>query len=291
MSEFKNSDVLRGILHALYNVAGRRTSQNFAVTVMGAIAKTLEQKYDFLKYIRIQEGSSGDSVIDISSDIDSIHPAILGKAIEAIIRVVYMDLKKKAGFFFITELKKHAGERVISELRNYGVDLDLLQLEQHYLYRRRERKKSSTGDKEKKQHDDVGVLGYSWNNVSSWKYDPNSKVCVIYGNDGKELDKLNLDVIIRNYIGSLTEDGVVESPGDYGEEEIEINEKEFELLKMLYLRDMDAETAIALLHISQKELDSMIRRLLKIEMLHYVSYDEVELTEMGISHLSTKEKK
>lgn len=60
---------------------------------------------------------------------------------------------------------------------------------------------------------------------------------------------------------------------------------------MLHVRDIDAETATALLHVTEKELNYMIRRLLTLEMLHYISQDEVELTETGIEHLKTKNNK
>lgn len=289
MSELKNSDVLGDILRALYTVAARRTTQSFAAAVIGSIIKTLEQNHDFLKYVRIEESGysgSGD-VVDIAPDIDSVDPVRVGRAIEAIIRVVYMDLIGKAGLFFMNELKKYAGEGVISEIKNYGVDLAALQTEQHYLYRRREKKKPHP--KGRKHSGDVSLLGYTWNNVSSWKYDPSRKVCTLYDKGGKVLDQLNLDTIIENYVKELSE-SYDELPSEYEEgEEIAINEKELELLKMLHSRDIDAETAVTLLHISKNEFESMVRKLLQIEMLHYVSFNVVELTEIGISYLSKKE--
>ena len=143
--------------------------------------------------------------------------------------------------------------------------------------------------------DNVSVLGYTEKNISSWHYDPKSKVCIIYDKNGKELDRLNLDTIIRSYIGNLTEEGVIEPQKDYVEKEkregIEISEKEFELLKMLYVRDVDVKTATSLLNVTEKQLNFMVRRLLTLEMLHYISFDEVELTDIGIAHLGTKEKK
>jgi len=60
-------------------------------------------------------------------------------------------------------------------------------------------------------------------------------------------------------------------------------------LKMLYSRDIDAETAVVLLHISKNEFNSMIHHLLEIEMLQYVSFNIIELTETGISYISKKE--
>ena len=53
MAELKNSDILRGIIKALFLTAGRRTTQTFAVAVLGAITRTLEQRYDFLGFIML----------------------------------------------------------------------------------------------------------------------------------------------------------------------------------------------------------------------------------------------
>jgi len=288
----KNSKVLKEILQALYAVASRRTTRNFAATVIGAIVKTLEQNYKFLKYVGLKESelSRTDNVITIDSEIDNVDPAQVGRAIEAIIRVVYMDLIGKAGLFFIKELKKNAGENVIEELKKFDVDLAALQTEQHYLYRKRERKKArsvSGRRKGEKKRDGVSLLGYTWNQVSSWKYDPDKQICTLYGKDGKVLDKLNLENIIEDYVKDLSET-YDEIPEEY-EGDFQITEKEFELLKMLYSRDIDAETAVVLLHISKSEFNSMIHHLLEIEMLQYVSFNIIELTETGISYISKKE--
>jgi len=297
MPELKNSDIIKGVLRALYVVAGRRTTQNFAVAVIGAITRTLEQRYAFLKHVNILSERGSDDIVVIDSDLNSVDAIRVGKAVEAIVQVVYMDLKEKAGLYFIRELKRNAGDAVISSLRDVGVDLELLQLQQHYLYRRGERAKK-TGDKGKagKQPalDNVSLLGYSWKNVSSWNFDSEKKVCVIYGKDGKKLDELNLDSIVRKYIGNLTEDGVIETPtdftGDDGGKKIELSDKELGLLRMLHDRDVDVETAINILHVSHEDLEYMIRRLLKLEMLQYISSDEVELTEIGIAYMKAKEK-
>lgn len=285
----KNSKVLGGILIALYAVASRRTTHNFAATVIGAIVKTLEQSYPFLKHVKIEEGevSRTSDVININHDIDDVNPTQVGRAIEAIIRVVYMDLIGKAGLFFIKELKRKAGEDIIDQLKAFGVDLAALQTEQHYLYRRRERKKERAASKKRKKGEGVSLLGYTWSEVSSWKYDSDKQVCTLYNKEGKVLDKLNLESIIEDYVKNLT-DTVDEVPEGF-EEDINLTEKEFQLLKMLYSRDVDAETAVVLLHISKNEFGAMIHHLLEVEMLQYVSFNVIELTEIGISYISKRE--
>jgi hypothetical protein len=294
MTEIKNSDVLSSILRALYSVASRRTTQSFAATVIGAIIKTLEQNYEFLNYVHIEnlEYVNSEVIINIDPEINAIDRPRIGLAVEAIIRIVYMDLVGKTGLFFMKELKGQAGEQIISELRNYGVDLALLQTEQRYMHRQHRKKKQEAHERKSnsdtmKHHDDVSLLGYSWKNVGSWQYDPLQKTCVLYSKEGRELDRLNLDTIIESYITNLTDE--YDDPSSSYEEEVTLTDKEIELLKILYTRDMDAETATVVLHVSKIEFEHIVRKLLQSELLHYVSFNEIELTEEGVSFLSEKQ--
>lgn len=284
MGKYTNSYVLGEVLKSLYHVAGRRTTNSFAAKVIGSIIKTLEQKYIFLKYVRINDKGEllEDEAIAISPEIENVKPELIGRAIEAIVRVVYMDIIGKAGLFFIAELKKRAGEELMDELQNFGVDLAALQIEQHYLYRSRERKKAK-----KKPYGDVSLLGYTWKNVASWEYDQKRKVCILYDKNGEILDTLNLDSIIEDYVKNLSE-SLEELPEEL-ESEFVLNDKEFELLKMLQTRDMDAETAMTLLHVSKEEFDEMVKRLLQNELLQYTSFNVIELTEIGISYIHKRE--
>jgi hypothetical protein len=293
MACLENCEVIGGILRTLYSVASRRTSQTFAATVIGAIIKTLEPNYDFLRYINIEnpEFTNSEIVINISNDINTVDRHRIGNAIEAIIRIVYMDLVGKTGLFFIKELKEQAGEQIISELRDFGVDLALLQTEQRYMHRQHRKRKQQTQMRKtqgNEHRDDVSLLGYSWKNVGSWKYDPLQKTCVLYSKEGRELDRLNLDTIIESYVTNLTQE--YEDPSGEYQEDVSLSDKEIELLKMLQSRDMDAETALVVLHVSKIEFEHIIRKLLQNELLHYVSFNEIELTEEGLTFLNGKEK-
>jgi predicted 3-demethylubiquinone-9 3-methyltransferase (glyoxalase superfamily) len=291
MYKLQNSDLLKSILKAIYLTASRRTAPSFAIAVIGAITKTLESKYDFLKNIVFHDEGSSDDFIFISSEVNSIEPYIVAKAIESIVQVVYLNLKKKAGFFFIKELIRNAGENVISNLKDIGVDLELIQIQQHYLYRRQNLSGKTKLNMGQKQLNNVSLLGYSWKNVSNWKFDTGNKNCVIYDNNGKELDNINLDTVVRKYISSISDDG--RNITDENKEEIkkiELTNKEFELLNMIQSQDTDFESATALLHITQEELKEIIRKLLTSELLHYVSSDEIALTEIGIAYLKERKR-
>ena len=294
MVELKNSVLLEAILTALYNVACRRTSNKLADETIGSTIKTLEGKFEFLKYVSIIKPDISEEgfAISFDSDIDNIRPEVIGKSIEALIRVVYNDIGNDAGLYFISEIKDLAGEEISKMILNCEIDLDQIQFEQHYAYRRRDKKqKIAQAGKEgripRKKPDNL--LGYSWGEISYWRHEPGSKYCTLYDKEGNVMDKLNLDRIIQNYVEKLS--GYVDINPREIEKETRIYEKEYELLQLLLQQDMDAETAVHKLKISKEELKNMIRKLSQMELLQYVDYNTVEITDVGIGYLTNKEKK
>lgn len=291
MEKVKNSILLEAVIKAVYNVASRRTSLKFADETVGSTLKTLEGKFDFLKYVNVSSRNAADGSLDVSvsPDVDLISSYEVGKAIEALVRVVYNDMSSDAGLYFITELKENAGEEITRKIMDCDVDLDQVQLEQHYAYRRHERKKSiadaaKRGDLDKRQPENL--LGYTWGTVSHWKHEPGSKYCTLFDKEGNVVDRLNLDRIIQNYVERLS--GYVDVDTREIEKEVRIYEKEYNLLQLLLEKDMDADTAMHTLNISKEELNNMIRKLSQMEMLQYVSYDTIELTDVGIGYISKK---
>ena len=215
MSKLSNTDIFENVMHNLFKTAGIRTSKNFAVAVIYAITKALEQRYDFLKYININIRGDSDNLVNISQDLNSIDPIRVGQSIEAIIKVLCMDFKEKAGLYFINEFMKNIGENTVTELNENGIDFEILKIQQHFLYRQRERIKNKSDKSEdfltKKEK---SLLDYSWENVSSWDYDSNNRNCKILDKDGKVLDQIDLDKIVKKYIHYLTEANSVETSTD-----------------------------------------------------------------------------
>lgn len=290
MSEFKNSDVVRHILKAVFVVAGRRTLDSFAAKVVKTIVKTLEREFDFLKHVEIKDAvySEMEEIFTVSSNLDSIEPYKIGKAIDIILREVYIELKDDAGLYFISELKDYLGEKYVVAIENLGVNLDEIQSTQHQLYSLQDRKKSvptmeTKAVQKAEKIDDANLLDYTWGDVSNWEYENN--VVFLYRDEGDLLDKLHLDMLVEDYVNRYTK---FKEPSPTSKM-FEIDEKEREFLQMLHSRDMDIELAKVLLHISREELDTMINRLLELEMLQHVSFNEVKLTEKGINYLLGKE--
>jgi len=293
MEEMNNSALIEYIVKALYTVASRRTTSKFADETLGSSIKTLEKKFDFLRHVSIDQKNlpNGGFAVSVSSDIDLVHPSKVGKAIEALIRIVYSDLSEDAGLYFVTELKENAGDNITKKIRDFNIDLDQVQLEQHHAYRRLERKKRISESAKAGRLDSrnpENLLGYTWDNVSHWKHDPGSKFCTLYDKQGNVVDRLNLDRIIQNYVEKLS--GVTDVDIREIEKDAVVYEKEYELLKLMLERDMDAETAMHVLKISREELNGMIKKLSEMEMLQFVDYNTLEITETGIGYLSKKGK-
>ena len=219
MTRLTNAEIFEHVLHGLFSTAGRRTSKNFAGAVIHAITKALEQKYDFLKYVKFNFKGESDELINISPEINSIDIIKVGQAVEALVKVICMDFKDRAGLYFINEVKKNTGEAAISDLKDAGIDFELLQIQQHYLFRQHERIKNKEKTDSLVSKKEKSLLDYSWENVSKWDYDSNNHNCKIYDKHGKVLDQLNLDDIVKKYIHNLTEGDSVETSTDYKKEE------------------------------------------------------------------------
>jgi len=219
MNKCTNAYIVEKIMYGLYNTAGRRTTFNFAIAIMDTITRTLEQRYDFLKYLIFKIQSESEEVIKIDSNINFADPTKVGKAIEAIVKVVCMDLQEKAGLYFINELKKNTDQDVIECLYDIGVDLELLKIQQHYIYRQSKRIKAMSKESFKEsndiKHEEKSILNYNWEDVSNCEYDPINKTCTIYDKAGNVLDHLDLNLIVKNYIKYLSEEDSFETSIDY----------------------------------------------------------------------------
>jgi len=286
MDSYTKTDLVKKTIQCVYIVASRRTSSRFADDTIKSSIEALKDRYDFLQGVTLynEVPEESDKYVSFSStSIEQLTLENIGKAIESFIRIVYEELSEEAGLYFITELKEYAGKNYTRAIGNCGVDLDQIQLEQHHAYERRERKK-----KLKQGGSTENLLGYNWEKVSSWHHEEGSKYCTLYDEQGQVLDRLNLDRIIQNYVETLS--GEVTADPVKLEKEVRIFEKEYNLLKLMLKGDMEADTAIKMLQITRDELNGMIKKLSKMEMVQYVTTDTIELTNSGISYVNNQER-
>lgn len=271
-----NTELVKNTVVALCKVSGRRTSESFAFKVMNTIVDSLKQRYDFFNHVNIKGITQPDDVY-VSSKINTVDSTNIYKAIETMIRIVHMDLLDDAGLYFVKEFKQEIERDTLYDLIQHGIDLQSLEMEQQHVYQYRQEKKSISQD--------TSLLGYTWKDVSNWKYDDMNNVCILYDTNEGILDKLNLDVIIKEHIDRLTGSQEIK---DISGLQTERYEKEFELLHLLHEKDLDIDTTLSLLQVSENDLEHMIERLLNLGLLEYLDFDVVKLSEKGIKYIEQK---
>ena len=287
MPVVQNSILMRRVIEGLFAVVGRRTLDSHAIKVIQTVLKKLVPTFGFLENIVVHdELFSQEGVrMTIDSRFDSVNRAMVGKAAQALVQVISMDMVKTAGeevgLFFITELKGRLGDEILDDLRDRGVNLDRLQKDNHQLHQMKgpEMKQLSTQEEEELE------VPYTWETVNSWKYDNN--VCMLYDNGGKLLDTIQLDLLVEDYVRRVMEtEGNETKP--IAQAILQVTEQDDAFLEMLKEKDIDVEYAMTLLHISQQKLQTMIQKLLQLEMLQHISDNEVKLTEKGLQYLLEK---
>ena len=126
----ETSDVIRQSLKSIIDVIGRRSSEDYAIVMVGRAVKELQDKYDFLRFVEIKNTKYFEvaETIDIESSINHIEPDKVGKFFQEFIETISMAMGENAGFFFIKELKDTIGTEFETILNNMGVNLDFMQL-------------------------------------------------------------------------------------------------------------------------------------------------------------------
>lgn len=205
MENLSNGIIVKDIIVNLCNTISKRTSQRFGFALVEAISNALENKYYFLKHIKFNLNNEPEDIIKVSPELDSIDPLLVGRSMEAIFQVIFLDLKDKAGSSLIDEFSENIDNDLTNKIKDFGIDLDLLRLQQKYIYNQQKRRKhisdhTETSNSIKKDY----FLNYSWENVDDLKYDNDSRVVTIIGKDGEILDNINLDKIVISYLVNLT---------------------------------------------------------------------------------------
>jgi Mn-dependent DtxR family transcriptional regulator len=143
---FTNKEMLENVLSSLESIISEKTNKDYAHTALSILLQKLENKYRFLDNI-----SENETKWNINIKINEIEKKQVYKAIEAIVRIIYMDLKENAGLFFLSELEARIKPGFINELRENGIDIDLLKIEHHVLYRDFNRLKFDLNNKQEEQ--------------------------------------------------------------------------------------------------------------------------------------------
>jgi hypothetical protein len=288
MGIIKNSDLIKSVTMTMLAITSRRSSESLSMLLVDTILKTLKRRYPFLQYVTIQKNegfqTSPGNIIQIDPEIEAIDQATVARVIESMIRIIVMDLKEKAGLFFVKELRERLGDNYIDALRRYQVDFDLMQLEIDYAREQRKRRATHQIGPNGGKQEPGSVLGYNWESVANWRYEGN--VCTLYDKNGKVLDKLFLDQIIENHVRTITES---QEMFHEIEQTADLTDEHKQLLKILYSKDLDMEEAQYYLKKTEQQIEDMIHDLVDANYLSYVSNNMVGITKKGVDFLLSSE--
>jgi hypothetical protein len=122
-------EIVDHLLNSAIAVISRRTSDNYAVIVVGNTIRNLQRKYNFLNYIEILNTQyiETEQFIAIDVKINKTPQKELAAALREFVEMITTSIGRNAGFFFIRELKDYMGFQWHIALRQIDVDLDLLQ--------------------------------------------------------------------------------------------------------------------------------------------------------------------
>jgi hypothetical protein len=280
--EIEKTYLLKKSLQALIDISARRTSRTYVDKVMNRIISVFQQTYPFLYHVDISDGNQ-DGEVNINGSLEEVGLEDICEVLGSFIRVLFMDLGDEMGLYFVKEFKQRVEPEIISILEQSGINLSIIEVEQRHVFTHHQEQKNA------KIAGDVSLLGYTWDEVSNWKYDEMNNVCILYDKNDQVLDKLNLDAIIENHVKRLT--------GEYNDEDmdfdfdsIKLEPKDNELLHLFEVRKhsktIDVVMASALLQMPEDEIEQIIERLVKQELLSYANVDTIQLSEKGIQFIS-----
>ena len=127
----EKTDMIKNVLDTMISISGRKTSPGDAIIVMETVLRELEQSYDFLKNVHIQDTrfTEDTHLVRVLNALNAVDSDDLGHALHDIVTTMTKSLGKNAGYYFIRELQKRLNDEDISMMNDMGVDLGLLQLE------------------------------------------------------------------------------------------------------------------------------------------------------------------
>jgi hypothetical protein len=252
----------------------------------------LEKQFPVFSYVNIIKTQYVNQVpsIQVLNSIDSTSKEVMKSVIEALLRHVSYEVHDSIGLYFINEFIDNTGPNVKDVLIDMGIDLYELQLELHdaYLLNKRRKVIEENNRSDMNENTTNNTLGYTWKDISYWKHEEGSVYCNLYDNNGSVIDRINLDRVIRNYIEILS--GEQELSTDDLQRTIHIYEREYTLLKLMLEQDMNAEAAMSFLQISREDLNDLVRKLHKMNMIEYISDNTVKLTDKAIEYVANDEK-
>ncbi len=128
----ENIKVIKDVLNTILLISGRKTTQSHAVYLLGSTLNNLKKQHSFLDNITVKDTTylEDSEPITIMGNINELKINKMGPAVKDIITHLNNSLGDEAGHFFLKELSQKLDDESINVLKEMGVDLELMHLEQ-----------------------------------------------------------------------------------------------------------------------------------------------------------------
>jgi hypothetical protein len=123
--------IIDTLVRALIHVVSRRTSGGYAMFTVEHVLRKLAKNFDILRYVDIKSNRYAEAmhVITVDPEMNRVSGNEVRRAAVALIQETTEDIGKYAGYFFIKEVKEELPNDFEREIRQIGIDLDLMQLD------------------------------------------------------------------------------------------------------------------------------------------------------------------
>jgi hypothetical protein len=123
--------IIDTFVRALIRVVSRRTSGGYAMFTVEHTLSKLAKNFDILHYVDIKSNRYAEAmhVITVDPEMNRVSSNEVRRAVVALIQETTEDIGKYAGYFFIKEVKEELPNDFEREIRQIGIDLDLMQLD------------------------------------------------------------------------------------------------------------------------------------------------------------------
>lgn len=128
----ENIQVIKDVLNTIITISGRKTTESHAIYLLGSTLNNLKKQYTFLDNISVKDTTylEENEPVTIMGPVNDIKLNDMGPAVKDLITQLKKSLGNDAGFFFLKELSNKLNDESVTVLKDMGVDLDLMHLEQ-----------------------------------------------------------------------------------------------------------------------------------------------------------------
>jgi len=129
------SAVFTQVLKTMIDIIGKTSSENYAIFAVNSFLRTIDNRYDFIKHIKIEPAKNQGELyhILIGQDIDTISETDARRAIQQLLECIIESLGEKISDTFISQFKNSLDKKYLSKIEEMGINFHMIELHEAML--------------------------------------------------------------------------------------------------------------------------------------------------------------